>query len=89
VSIVREAYPDPAQFDPKSPYHDAKSDPADPRWVVVDVRYGRPFARPVALGELRACRALAGMVLLRKGSRLSVQPVTAAEWRKLLALGGL
>jgi predicted RNA-binding protein with PUA-like domain len=89
VTVVREAYPDAAQFDPKSPYHDPKSDPADPRWVMVDVRYGKPFAHPVTLPELRACQALAGMVLLRKGSRLSVQPVTAAEWRKLLALGGL
>jgi predicted RNA-binding protein with PUA-like domain len=89
VSVVREAYPDPAQFDPKSPYHDPKSDPENPRWLAVDVRSGRPFARPVTLPELRACKALAGMVLLRKGSRLSVQPVTAAEWRKVLALGGL
>jgi predicted RNA-binding protein with PUA-like domain len=89
VTIVREAYPDADQFDPRSPYHDPGSDPADPRWVMVDVRYGRPLRRPVTLPELRAKASLAGMVLLRKGSRLSVQPVTAAQWRTILKLGGL
>jgi len=89
VTIVRDAYPDPEQFDPKSRYHDPKSDPDDPRWVMVDVRYGRPFERPLPLPELREMKALARMELLRKGSRLSVQPVTAKEWRAILTRGGL
>lgn len=89
VAIVRAAYPDPDQFDPESRYYDPKSSREEPRWAAVDVRYGRPFRRPLPLAELREHRALARMELLRKGSRLSVQPVTAAEWRALLKLGGL
>lgn len=89
VTIVREAYPDPSQFDPGSRYHDPKSKREEPRWDMVDVRYGRPFERPVPLPELRAQKRLAKMELLRKGSRLSVQPVTAAEWRAVVKLGGL
>lgn len=89
VTIVREAYPDDEQFDPASRYHDPKSDPESPRWVMVDVRYGRAFRRPVPLAELRERRSLAKMELLRKGSRLSVQPVRAAEWRTILKMGGL
>lgn len=88
VTIAREAYPDPYQFDRRSNYHDPKSKREAPRWDAVDVRYERPLARPLTLPELRATRALAGMELLRKGSRLSVQPVTAAEWRALLKLAG-
>jgi predicted RNA-binding protein with PUA-like domain len=60
----------------------------DPRWVCVDVRALRPLARPVTLAEMRADPALAGMVLLRR-PRLSVQPVTEAEWRRICALGGV
>jgi len=86
--IVREAYPDPHQFDPTSRYHDPKSDPESPRWDAVDVRYGKPFRRPLGLPELREHKALAKMELLRKGSRLSVQPVTAKEWSVILRLGG-
>jgi len=86
--IVREAYPDPFQFDAKSRYHDPKSNPESPRWDAVDVRYGRAFARPVGLPELRQQKALAKMELLRKGSRLSVQPVTAKEWSAILRLAG-
>lgn len=89
VTIVREAYPDDAQFDPRSPYHDAKSDPEDPRWLMVDVRYGRAFRRPVPLSELRGRRSLAQMELLRRGSRLSIQPVRSGEWRTILKMGGL
>ena len=88
VTIVREAYPDPYQFDRTSRYHDPKSDPESPRWEMVDVRYGGPFARAVPLAELRLQRSLVGMELLRKGSRLSVQPVSAREWRAILRLGG-
>ncbi len=87
--IVREAYPDPYQFDEKSNYFDPKSKPDAPRWDAVDVKYGKPFKRELPLAELRTVKALAKMELLRKGSRLSVQPVTAAEWRALRKLGGL
>lgn len=89
AKVAREAYPDPFQFDRRSRYHDPGSDPEDPRWVSIDVRYDRAFKRPVTLPELRETRALAGMALLRRGNRLSVQPVTPEEWRIVLDLGGL
>jgi predicted RNA-binding protein with PUA-like domain len=89
ASVVREAYPDPHQFDRRSPYHDPGSDPANPRWVAIDVRYGRAFPRPVPLPLLRGTPELAGMALLRKGNRLSVQHVSAEEWKAILRLGGV
>ena len=78
--IVRAAYPDPGQFDPKSEYHDPKSDPAEPRWSMVDVAFERRFARPVLLDDLRAMPQCSGMLILRRGNRLSITPVTTREW---------
>jgi predicted RNA-binding protein with PUA-like domain len=71
--------PDPTQFDPKSPYYDAKSKPEDPRWLLLDVQAVRK-TRVLALPELRATPALADMLVLRKGNRLSITPVDAAHW---------
>jgi predicted RNA-binding protein with PUA-like domain len=85
--IARAAYPDPTQFDPKSDHYDAASKKDDPRWFVVDVKLERKFPRAVTLPELRARPELADMVLLRKGSRLSVQPVTPAEWKLVGKMG--
>jgi predicted RNA-binding protein with PUA-like domain len=87
ATIARAAYPDASQFDAKSDYYDADSKKDEPRWFVVDVKLDKKFARAVPLGELRAMPALEGMVLLRKGSRLSVQPVTSAEWKVICKLG--
>ena len=84
--VVREGYPDPSQFDRSSKYHDPDSDPDDPRWYVVDIKAKEALPRPVTLQELRAADGLDDMVLLRKGSRLSVQPVSSDEWRTVLAL---
>lgn len=81
ATVVREAYPDPTQFDPESKYFDPKSKTDDPRWSVVDIRSEAEFAEPVTLPELRDIPELEEMVLLRKGSRLSVQPVTEKEWK--------
>jgi predicted RNA-binding protein with PUA-like domain len=89
ATVVREAHPDPFQFDRDSPYFDPKSDPADPRWLAIEIQYDRPLPRPVTLPQLREIPALADMALLRKGNRLSVQPVSAAEWKTILRLGGL
>lgn len=83
ATVVREAYPDPTQFDPESKYFDPKSKTEDPRWSVVDIRSEAEFAEPVTLPELRDIPVLEEMVLLRKGSRLSVQPVTEKEWKKI------
>ncbi len=85
--VVKAGYPDPTQFDPKSDYHDPDSQPDAPRWFSVDIAFDRKLPRPVTLPELRADPALGDMVLLRRGSRLSVQPVTAAEWKRIVALG--
>ena len=87
--VTREAYPDPTQFDPESPYYDPRSKREAPTWLCVDVRRDRPLRRVLTLDEIRATPALAGMELLRKGNRLSVQTVTHAEWRRVLRLGGL
>jgi len=87
--VVRAGYPDPTQFEPRDPAFDAKSTREAPRWFAVDVQARRALPRFVTLEELRAKRSLAGMALLRRGNRLSVQPVTRAEWRTVLRLGGL
>jgi len=85
--VVRPGYPDPTQFDRKHKGHDADSDPADPRWYAVDIRFDRAFARPVTLPAIKDNPALRDMVLVKR-SRLSVQPVTAAEWKTIVKLGG-
>jgi predicted RNA-binding protein with PUA-like domain len=87
ATIARAAYPDASQFDAKSDHFDAGSKKDEPRWFVVDVKLDKKFARAVPLATLRATPALEGMVLLRKGSRLSVQPVTPAEWKIICKLG--
>ena len=88
ATIARAAYPDASQFDARSDHYDADSKKDEPRWFVVDVKFDQKFPREVTLAELRARPELADMVLLRKGSRLSVQPVTAAEWKLVRKLGG-
>jgi predicted RNA-binding protein with PUA-like domain len=87
AEVVREAYGDPTALDPSSPGHDPKSTPAEPIWVSVELKAVERFAEPVPLAELREQPALAGMELLRRGSRLSVQPVTAAEFKVVRKLG--
>jgi len=75
--------PDPTQFDADSEYHDPKSDPAAPRWLLVDVQALRK-TRLLALPELRATPALADLVLLRRGNRLSITPVDKGHWRLIV-----
>ncbi|MFO7306470.1 MAG: EVE domain-containing protein [Gammaproteobacteria bacterium] len=88
VAIVREAYPDPTAFDPNDDHYDPKSDPAKPRWYAVDVKLEEKFDDVVPLETLRAHEqgALRDMVLLRKGNRLSVTPVTKSQWSFINAL---
>lgn len=83
VEVVREAYPDATAWDRTSDYHDPKAGPDNPIWSRVDVRLVEIFPREIPLEELRGIKALADMELLRRGSRLSVQPVTAAEFRTI------
>ena len=86
AEVVREAYPDHTAFDPASDYHDPKSDPDAPTWLMVDIRAVEPVEPVITLAELKATTGLDGMELLRRGSRLSVQPVSAEHWKRVLAL---
>ena len=81
--VASTAYPDPTQFDAKSPYFDAKSKPDEPRWLLVDVQVLRK-TRNLTLPELRADAALEDLVVLRKGNRLSITPVEPQHWRRIL-----
>jgi predicted RNA-binding protein with PUA-like domain len=87
--IVAEAHPDSTQFDPRSDYYDRSSKRDEPKWWCVDVGFVEKFARMIPLDELRAIADLAAMPLLRRGQRLSVQPVNDHEWKRILALPGL
>ena len=85
---MRTAYPDPTAFEKKHEHYDADSDPKDPRWFVVDVQLKRRLKRIITLDELRAheTRELDGMLLLKRGNRLSITPVSAAHWKFILSL---
>lgn len=87
AKVVKAAYPDDAQFDKRSKYYDAKATPEEPRWFMVDIKLDEVFAQPVTLDEMRTMKALEKMVLLKRGSRLSIQPVSGAEWRAVVKRG--
>jgi predicted RNA-binding protein with PUA-like domain len=88
LAIVKDGYPDKTAFDPKHHHYDADSKPEAPRWFVVDVKLVRKFDRIITLDELRqhAAKSLKDFVLLRRGNRLSVMPVTKKDWEFVLAL---
>jgi len=86
AEVVREAYPDQTAFDRNDRHFDPKSNPARPTWDMVDIRLVRKFAHPLPLDLLRKKPGLRRMELLRRGSRLSVQPVRAEEWKIILRL---
>jgi predicted RNA-binding protein with PUA-like domain len=88
MEVVKEGYPDKSAFDPKDHHYDPDSDPAKPRWFMVDVRLKQRLPRIITLEELRkhATQELEGMVLLRPGNRLSVTPVQPAHWKFILSL---
>ena len=86
AKVVHEAYPDHTSWDPTSKYFDEKSSPENPRWLMVDVQFESEFSQPVTLKELRSIPELNEMFLLRKGMRLSVQPVTEVEFQLILAI---
>lgn len=88
AKVASVAYPDPTQFDPKSDYFDAKSTREEPRWSLVDVAFERKLKRAIPLEEIKQhADALGeGFALTQRGSRLSVSPVTAAQWKLLLSL---
>jgi predicted RNA-binding protein with PUA-like domain len=89
MEVVKAGYPDHTAFDSGDHHYDPKSDPDAPTWYMVDVKLLRKFPRPVTRDELKAEPALAKMVLLQRGSRLSIQPVTENEWRAIHRLAGV
>jgi predicted RNA-binding protein with PUA-like domain len=88
AEVASAAYPDPTQFDSRSKYYDEKSSRENPRWSLVDVRYVRTLERPVTLETIRGHAEALGedFALIRRGTRLSVLPVTSAQWKLLLSL---
>jgi predicted RNA-binding protein with PUA-like domain len=80
--VASSAYPDATQFDPRSPYHDPKATPEKPRWFNVEVKLVRKIGL-IPLATLRADPALAEMLVLKRGNRLSITPVSAAQWRHI------
>ena len=86
AKVATDAYPDPSQFDPKSKYFDPGSSRDNPRWMLVDVTFVKKLKRVITLDELKNHKALTDMRLLRKGNRLSVMPVEAADWKYILGL---
>ena len=84
--VIAEAHPDSTQFDRASEYYDGSSGRANPKWWCVDVRFVERLPRFVSLDELRTVPELAYLPLLQRGQRLSVQPVNADEWTRILAL---
>ena len=87
AEVASKAYPDPTAFDPNDPHFDAGSDPDNPRWLMVDIRYKRKTRRIISLNELKQHdRQLDNFILLRRGNRLSVLPVSKKHWDFILSL---
>jgi len=88
AEVASEAYPDHTAFDAEAKYYDPKSDPQNPRWFLVDLRYVRHLRRNITLAELKtyADTTLEGLPLVRRGNRLSIMPVTPSQWEFILAL---
>ena len=89
ATVAKAGYPDHFALDPKHHYYDEKSTAENPRWYMIDIKLERKFARPVTLAELRQHTPLAKMLLLRKGSRLSVQPLKQSEFDEVVRLSEL
>lgn len=89
VEVVKAGYADHTAFDPQQQHYDPQSQPEAPTWYMVDVRLLQKFPEPVTRETLKEQKALANMVLLQRGSRLSIQPVTPEEWRIVHRLAGV
>jgi len=85
MEIVQESHPDASSWDPSSKYFDPKSTPQNPRWFMVSVHFLEKFKIPIELTQLKTLPALKNMILLKPGNRLSVMPLTTAEWQTILA----
>jgi predicted RNA-binding protein with PUA-like domain len=89
AEIVRAGYPDPSAFDPEDPYHDPKSNPDEPTWYSVDVKWKQAFKTYVSLKDLKANPKLKDMKVVQRFQRLSVQPVTKRDFDIVRKMGGL
>ncbi len=86
AEVATEAHPDPTQFNTRSDYYDPASKPEEPRWLLVDVRFKRKLKRTITLNELKGREELEEFALVRRGNRLSVMPVTRAQWDFILGI---
>lgn len=86
MEVVKAGYPDQTAFDPESPYYDPKSKPDKPLWYQVDVRLVKKFKQMISLEELKRVPKLQSMIILKKGNRLSITPVTKQEWDVIIKL---
>ncbi|HEY7819426.1 MAG TPA: EVE domain-containing protein [Vicinamibacteria bacterium] len=87
--VSKLAYPDGTQFDKKSDYYEPKATSEKPYWYMVEIEFVRKLPEPQTLEKLREVKELSGMALLKKGQRLSVQPVTEGEWKTICSLAGV
>jgi len=87
-TIVKDSYPDPSQFNPKDIHYFPSSDPANPPWYAVDIKYVKEFKKPVSLSDIKGNSKLNNMRLIQRGNRLSVMPVTKEEFDEVLTMGG-
>ena len=87
AQVAREAYPDNSAWEPGSRHYDAKSTPDNPLWYMVDIQAQAELARSITLKEIKENPALQGMMLVRRGMRLSIQPVAREEWDEIVSLG--
>lgn len=89
AEVVKTGYPDHTAFDPQDPHYDPKSDPEQPTWYMVDIKLLQIFPQSVTRQQLQDADGTAGMLVLKRGMRLSIQPVTAAEWQAVHKLAGV
>jgi predicted RNA-binding protein with PUA-like domain len=86
--VVKEGYQDATAWDPNDMHHDPKSSPGETVWVVVEIKAEKEFSRPVTMDEIKANPRLQEMLLIRRGMRLSIQPVTKDQFDEIVSLGG-
>jgi len=86
MKVASEPYPDQTAFDSSAKYYDPKSDPENPRWILVDVKFVEKLHNPVLLSELKQVPELENMRLLKRGNRLSIMPVEESEWNCIMKL---
>jgi predicted RNA-binding protein with PUA-like domain len=89
MEVMTSGYPDPTQFNPASKYFDPKSSRDNPRWYLVDVRLSQKFSQPILREDRAGDKTVKNMLVMKRGMRLSIQPVTASEWRAIHRLAGM